>query len=29
MAITSSVKISPTNKNTAVGMFKDTGTVSL
>lgn len=27
MAITSAIKISPTHKNTAVGMFKDTGTV--
>lgn len=27
MAITSAVKLSPTHKNTAVGQFKDTGTV--
>jgi hypothetical protein len=27
MAITSSINLSPTHKNTAVGMFKDTGTV--
>jgi len=27
MAITSSINISPTHKNTAIGMFKDTGTV--